>query len=157
MTIISVFYTCRKIACVSAQLMLFCSFVKPTQNKVYLILSYLILSYLILQVIEILPHSMEDNNLFMHIQYQCCWCHGDARSQGIINSYGFALVLSNYSGFSAVRVKHSLQKERNRTLWWPQDYMWYTQNYMCNKHFKVILYKTWSYGYILNTFWATYF
>ena len=33
-----------KIACVSAQLMLFCSFVKPTQNKVYLILSYLILS-----------------------------------------------------------------------------------------------------------------
>ena len=42
MTMISVFYTCRKIACVSAQLMLFCSFVKPSQNKVYLILSYLI-------------------------------------------------------------------------------------------------------------------
>ena len=41
MIMISVFYTCRKIACVSAQLMLFCSFVEPTQNKVYLILSYL--------------------------------------------------------------------------------------------------------------------
>ena len=39
MIMISVFYTCRKIACVSAQLMLFCSFVEPTQNKVYLILS----------------------------------------------------------------------------------------------------------------------
>ena len=52
MIMISVFYTCRKIACVSAQLMLFCSFVEPTQNKVYLILSYLILSYLILQGAE---------------------------------------------------------------------------------------------------------
>ena len=36
--------SCRKIACVSAQLMLFCSHVKPTQNKVYLILSYIQLS-----------------------------------------------------------------------------------------------------------------
>ena len=39
--LISVFYTCQEIACVSAQLMLFCSSVKPTQNKVYLILSLL--------------------------------------------------------------------------------------------------------------------
>ena len=44
----SLFTKCRKIACVSEQLMLFCSYVKLTQNKVYLILSYLILSYLTL-------------------------------------------------------------------------------------------------------------
>ena len=51
MTMISVFYTCQKIACVSAQLMLFCSYVKPTQNILsYLILYYIILSYLILSV-----------------------------------------------------------------------------------------------------------
>ena len=42
---ISVFYTCRNIACVSAHLMLFCSYVKLAQNKVYLILSYHIISY----------------------------------------------------------------------------------------------------------------
>ena len=41
---------CREIACISAQLMLFCSYVKPTQNNVYLILSYLILSYGIVSV-----------------------------------------------------------------------------------------------------------
>ena len=40
MTMFFAFYTCRKIACVSAQPMFFCSYVKPTKNKVYLILSY---------------------------------------------------------------------------------------------------------------------
>ena len=42
---------------------------------------------------------MEGKDLvILRNQYHCCWCPGDARSQGI-SSYGINLFFSEYSGF----------------------------------------------------------
>ena len=65
---------------------------------------FCIFCHLMAQIVEIFPHQDEDS-ITLHGQYYDCWWPGDAGSLGI-SSHGIdLLVILEYSGFSAGRVK----------------------------------------------------
>ena len=68
-TTVGPYLPCRKIACVSAQLMWFCSHVKPTQNKVCVVLSCIVLSCLVLPCLVL--SCLKSQSLQLPLQSQC--------------------------------------------------------------------------------------